>query len=697
VSHTSSLMRSRQLIKVLTHPYFIGLIITTILTLTLMPEINKYKVDVIEKKNMPEGRSLFFSDLDNDLSSEKIRIQITPSRLNIVVFTGIGIIDQYNLTSKPLSEEFIYTEDYNNDGQKELFLLTRRNDSIMLSIIDPLTKKGFVVHERLVYSDTINHIDESPQSRFLGLINSVYTMEKDIVFSIVTGLSKQPRNFFRYNIKNDELKISPLSGVSFSNQLLTDQNGDSNPEIFFTTRATGNYESYIPYTDHSTWLMALNSDLEFLFEPREFPGYPASLQILPFINKDSNYIIALHDYNGVDTIQSALYVFDRSGRQLHSKPVEKVDINGYYLSLVEMKGEQLIYMFDATHSKVTMLNKAMEETGTFRIPQLSKGMLIDQFDIDQDGTNEKIFLGKNNGSIVIFREAFVHPLVVALKESAYASFSPYIVNGVPYLYVQSKNNGYVLKYDLNRLYYLKYPLLIGFYIAISFAILLVFRLQKYRAERDYQAKRKLGELQILTLKNQIDPHFTFNILNSIGSLYTRNSDPDLAYNVFVKYSNLLRFTIKNSDKISIPIEEELNFVNTYVELEQFRSGNTFEYKVDLEEGADLQTSIPRMLIHTFVENSIKHGVRMAGDDALLELKIFRKSKNHQILIRDNGPGLHSKTENRAHGTGKGIQIIDEMIALFSQLEGVRIKYTLENISLKDSNRQGTEALITIPS
>jgi len=92
--------------------------------------------------------------------------------------------------------------------------------------------------------------------------------------------------------------------------------------------------------------------------------------------------------------------------------------------------------------------------------------------------------------------------------------------------------------------------------------------------------------------------------------------------------------IKNSDKISVPIEEELNFVNTYVELEQFRSGNAFDYNVNIEEGVDLQATIPRMLIHTLVENSIKHGVRMTEKDPLLELKITRNSKFHQIQIRD---------------------------------------------------------------
>ena len=252
-----------------------------------------------------------------------------------------------------------------------------------------------------------------------------------------------------------------------------------------------------------------------------------------------------------------------------------------------------------------------------------------------------------------------------------------------------------LDYRVNPFYYLKYPLLIIYYLAISFLILLIFRLQKFRADRDYKAKRKMNELQILSLKNQIEPHFTFNVLNSIGSLYTTNADPLRAYNMFVQYSNLLRSTIKNSDKVSISIEEELDFVNTYVELEQFRSNKRFNYQVDVEDGADLSTPIPRMLIHTFVENAIKHGVRLAKEDPLLEVKITRNKHAHHIEIRDNGPGLNSKTDSKVLSTGKGLKIIDEMIDLFYQLEGVRIRYSVEDRSGKDPDLPGTEVFITI--
>lgn len=297
---------------------------------------------------------------------------------------------------------------------------------------------------------------------------------------------------------------------------------------------------------------------------------------------------------------------------------------------------------------------------------------------------------------MIFREHFKHPLVVDLEESKIPKqISTFTEDGKQFIFANYYGIGYYLNYHRNNVYYLKYPMLAIFYVIVSFLIHFIYRLQKFRAERDYQAKRKMNELQILSLKNQIEPHFTFNILNSIGSLYTRNKNPDLAYNICVKYSNLLRSTIKNSDKVSIPIREELDFVNTYVELEQFRSGHAFNYQVDIDSDADLSIHIPRLLIHTFVENAIKHGIRMVKEDALLELKISRNKNSQQILIRDNGPGYNSESKNKAAGTGKGLRIVDEMLNLFYQLEGGRISYRLEDNSGRNLDQNGTQVLITI--
>ena len=688
-------MSKNQLLKILTHPFFIGFIITAIIALIVMPDVSKYKADVKEIR-YNKDHTLIFSDLDADHNSEEIDFDIKTSLFKIMVRQGKGIKEQYNLGSKPIGGGSYFTGDYNNDGLKEIYLLTINSDSLLLSIIDPFHSQDFIVKERLIfYNDTLSFVGELPIGYFVGLTDS--ESGKNIVFSLSAGFSKQPRSFFSYNINKDELKVSPLSGVSIQYPFKVDLNGDSIPEILFNTGAVGNYNSYVPFTDQSCWLMVLNRNLEFYFRPIEFPKYPSNLFVSSIKSKDSIYIVGLHEYFGTDTISSGIYLFDYKGNKIRSKPIKQIERSNYYLARVKLTGDPRIYIIDNDNRDVRIFDEELNEIQKQKIPKLDHIINTWKLDIDQDGSDEHLFRGEKPGTLVIFREDFRHPLVIDLNDEYFVvDLSICLRDGVPYLYAQFIDRGYLLQYKLNPIYYLQYPLLIISYLAISLAIFLIFRIQKYRAERYYQTKRKLGELQILNLKNQIDPHFTFNILNSIGSLYTRGANKDLAYNIFVKYSNMLRYTISHTDQISITLSEELDFVNNYVELEQFRSGNAFKYEFKVEDGVQLDKTIPRMLIHSFVENSIKHGVRMAEKDPLLELIVSRDRNAYKILIRDNGPGLNSKPKKQPPGTGKGLQIIDEMIDLFYQLEKVRINYTLEDLSLKYIDRKGTEVIITIP-
>ena len=264
---------------------------------------------------------IYYSDLDGDQVNEEINVDHNPDFLKIMIMQGKGVVEQYNLSSKAAGSEYLYVEDYNLDGYKEIFILSIRNNSLLLSIIDPLKKQGFILKERLIYSnDSLTYVEGSPSCFFLGTLNA--EKENTIVFATSAGFNKQPRSIFKYNIEKDELESSPLMGASLYKPVFEDLDGDSIPEILLSTRAVGNYSSFIPYTDQSTWLMALNKDLQFHFEPKEIPKYPSNLYVSSYGKNDSVYLVALHEYLGSDTIQSGLYLFNSGGKQLKFCPVE---------------------------------------------------------------------------------------------------------------------------------------------------------------------------------------------------------------------------------------------------------------------------------------------------------------------------------------------------------------------------------------
>ncbi|MDO9257900.1 MAG: histidine kinase, partial [Bacteroidales bacterium] len=161
-----------------------------------------------------------------------------------------------------------------------------------------------------------------------------------------------------------------------------------------------------------------------------------------------------------------------------------------------------------------------------------------------------------------------------------------------------------------------------------------------------------------------------------------------------KYARLIRQTVISSDQIIITLNEELEFVRNYIDLERFRCNNSFDYAIDIDHDVDLHTKIPRMLIHTFVENAIKYGIRSKSEGGLLKIALQTKDITYQVIIEDNGPGLESQSTS-IKGTGKGLIILNELIELFYKLEKVKITYTLQNISGPGSTVKGTSAIIKI--
>ena len=263
------------------------------------------------------------------------------------------------------------------------------------------------------------------------------------------------------------------------------------------------------------------------------------------------------------------------------------------------------------------------------------------------------------------------------------------------LYLQFNDYCSFIQFYRNPFYYFKFPFYATLYLAVFLFISLIARIQQYRLSLKLQTERKIASLQLKAVKNQVDPHFTLNILNAIGSLYASVKDRDKADYIFAKYAKLIRQTVVSSDQIIITLAEELEFVRNYIDLEKFRCDNSFDYIIDIDKEIDLQIKIPRMLIHTFVENAIKYAIRSRSEGGLLKITLSAKDHYYHILVEDNGPGLESSGASDK-GTGKGLLILNELIELYYRLEKVKITYKLQNITGPGNAISGTRAVIEIP-
>ena len=144
---------------------------------------------------------------------------------------------------------------------------------------------------------------------------------------------------------------------------------------------------------------------------------------------------------------------------------------------------------------------------------------------------------------------------------------------------------------------------------------------------------KYSELK--ALQSQINPHFLFNVLNTMTSLIRTN--PEKAREVTIDLSNYLRYNLDNNVK-SVELIKELNQVNTYIKIEKVRFGDKLNIIYDVDESL-YNFQIPSLIIQPLVENSIKHGILKKRDNGCVKIIIKKIGKDIEITIEDDGVGI----------------------------------------------------------
>ncbi len=188
-------------------------------------------------------------------------------------------------------------------------------------------------------------------------------------------------------------------------------------------------------------------------------------------------------------------------------------------------------------------------------------------------------------------------------------------------------------------------------------------------KRGRQLKEENLIFQNETLKNQINPHFLFNSLNTLSSLIRPN--PDLAEIFIHKFSGIYRYILDNIKKDKVPLELELNFVSEFFELHKIRDEDKIIMNIDRED-ANLYW-IPPVSLQILVENAIKHNMATRENP----LSIFIYIKNNQVIVRNN----LQKMAHQLASTQTGLKNLNERIKLISNKE-IIIEETMSDFTVK---------------
>lgn len=234
-------------------------------------------------------------------------------------------------------------------------------------------------------------------------------------------------------------------------------------------------------------------------------------------------------------------------------------------------------------------------------------------------------------------------------------------------------------------------------LALSLIVFLSFQIRKSVLERRVETARRQAEsyrLQLNSVIKQFDPHFTFNAVTSVGSLIMKG-EKEKAYNYFIKLSNLLRSIITDSGVMLRPLQHELDFVTRYCELQKLRFGNRFEYTITVSPDVSLTTPVPKMIIQSFAENSIKHGLENKKGLGIMEINIRNLEEGVEVTVCDNGIGRAAAAEMRTQGAGTGLKNIASIIEVINKANREKITFSLTDL-YEGRKASGTEVRIFLP-
>jgi hypothetical protein len=179
------------------------------------------------------------------------------------------------------------------------------------------------------------------------------------------------------------------------------------------------------------------------------------------------------------------------------------------------------------------------------------------------------------------------------------------------------------------------------------------------AMRSLQLERQLSTAHLRALQMQLEPHFLFNTLNALTALIELNRR-DEALGTLTHLNTILKTSLKRGTPAKIPLAQELEIVESYLAIERLRFADRLHIDIRLDPSA-LDGLVPCFLLQPIIENAIRHGIARSENQGCIETSARRVGQRLQLLISDNGPGLHGPSQP---GFGVGLSNTRERLAHF---------------------------------
>ncbi|MFN8207391.1 MAG: histidine kinase [Bacteroidales bacterium] len=682
----------------LIRPWFPAMMITLVLAIMLPLGQEKYTTESTVSSKEPAYWE--YQDLNRDGKMETIAASINENASNpyiCILNSNNTALDQWNFSgSFPEFGNYLCYQDLNRDGKKEVLVLYHRNDSLFLLCINAYYNPGFVFRDLF-----ITRVNKAFGKTLFNVVKTDwhdYNADgvSDLYILLFGSFAIDPRNIFRIDMATHEIVKSPLRYANISDFEFHDLDKDGKQEILLTTDACANIHSdTLPYNDRHCWLTVLDENLGFFLPPIRLHPYPTHSSnsvvqtskgtcILTYENiANDSSIITLFSLRTPDgkLINSRSYLSENSNFILSNPKIVPDSLSFPYF--INADGEVFSISESLNLTRISTIEKGILLNGQIQLPEFSEPVLV----FYSTGQNKFILTRKNFKPVVSFK-------LDGFKSSGYTKF--FLLSqssGTFTLAISSVYGGYHIKCSQNPWFYLRFVL----FLLIFHALLLLFRLLKKAWEKQVHDKnmieRDMLRLQLSSLSSQLDPHLTFNLLNSISYVLLKNEGKEL-HESFTRLTNYIRNTLVNSDRLIVSLHEEIEFVKSYLTLQKARLGDRLNWTCSIHSEIPDNIPVPRMVIQNLVENSIKHGLKPKEAGGNIQIEVLKLSNRMVLRVTDDGAGKSSLAS--AESTGKGLALIRQFYELLNRVNTEKAQVSLSFPMNASGQPLGAVAEVTVP-
>lgn len=683
--------------RVLLSVWLLGLAFAVPFILLLPDLFSRYRIDLVlqEPAAQADNYRISFRDLDGNGVPQKIyAFRNRAGQLSCQYFSDEGgMLNQINFNHRYTHNvPYVYFGDVNRNGKPEVYGFTLDGDSLYLNWAELHT-----LHSNQVESQFISRIGVFETNKIDFTISRFNILDLDndgdheLIFSVVTGLSRSPRSVMVYHPEKDSLVTSPDVGINPYFMVYYDLDRDGALEILTGSNVgfgvsdsteTG-FESGRPY------LMCYDSELKPFWPAVPFsPGIENNLHIMPVVTNQLEIVVFQFNRSLPREKIVGVYKFDFKGHVKDSAFFPEYGKRFRFYVYPEGEGYWLY-----TGDKMVMIDGHLKVTGEREIEPSAQ--LYRNFNsslggpdvVTSDLLSEKINVYTGNFKYCVERRFDDERIRTVIMDAG---------RGPDHFMVQTDHNEYTYQFLENGLYYLKFPVYLAIYLLGVLFVWLIQGLRERQLRERYEVQAQMRDLEIKSLRMQMDPHFMFNAFNSMA-LLLKNGNIDEAYDAFMKFSRMVRSNFDFSDRLTRPLAEEIEMTQQYLELNKLRFKEKLEFTIDVARDVPVNVLIPKMMLQIHVENALKHGLAKLQKTGVIHIGIAMAGDDLRISVTDNGVGRQKAAQLNPGSTKQGLKMLKAIYDRLSQQGKFKIIQEITDLKDEFQNPCGTRIDIRVPS